>query len=118
MVRIANWERPFRIWQYSVSYSQLLLRSVNVNGFDSRIDVMFSNVEMMHLIPTMEHLEIDEAPFGEVSLVIPQLAPPVRGRIFLINGGSSYLYATHCEWHEDDGGPRTPSHFGPLQGTS
>lgn len=118
MQLIREWQRPFRIWQYSVSYSRLLLRSVNVDGTNTRVDVLFSNTEMMHLTPRMDHLSICEVSFTEAQSFIPSLKPPVRGRIYFLNSGDAYIYATHCEWHEDEGGPASTSHFGPLRGTN
>jgi hypothetical protein len=114
--RIAQWDRPFRAWSYAVSYSRLLLRSVNTESGNTRIDVLFSNVEMMHLSPDMEHLTIDEGDFFEVSSLIHQPSRRPRGKVFIINDGESYIFATHCQWHEDEGGPRSPSKFGPLLG--
>ncbi|MFI5678789.1 hypothetical protein [Streptomyces cellulosae] len=116
MQRITQWDRPFQAWSYAVSHSRLLLRSVNTEGSNTRIDALLSNVEMMHLSPDMERLAIDEGDFSEVGSLTHQPSHRPRGKVFIINDGESYISATHCQWHEDEGGPRSPSKFGPLLG--
>ncbi|MBL1096655.1 hypothetical protein [Streptomyces coffeae] len=117
MQRLASWERSFRVWHYTVSYSQLLLRSVNIEGEESRIDILFSNVERMDIICDFETLAIEKISASEArsdfGLDIPRSA---TSHVFLLNHGDAYVQGTHCEWHEDLGGPRSPSKFGPLRG--
>ncbi|MFE9509130.1 hypothetical protein ACFYNU_02470 [Streptomyces sp. NPDC006643] len=117
MKNIADWDREFRVWHFTVSYSQLLLRSINVANSDTRIDILFSNVSMLHLTPSFDRLRVDRL---ELSDPIPSIYKAgIEGgevSVFLLNGGEGYVYATHCDWHEDLGGTRTPSKFGPLRG--
>ncbi|MEV4294480.1 hypothetical protein [Microbispora rosea] len=118
MTRVGRWQREFRLWHYTVSYSQLLLRSLDVEKYPTRIDVLFSNVQRMHVDSEYDELTIDEID----SLTHPKLSAhgirlPNSGKIFLINDGPDYIAATHCRWHEDEGGAHAPSRFGPLRGT-
>ncbi|MFJ6695464.1 hypothetical protein ACIQM4_05275 [Streptomyces sp. NPDC091272] len=114
METVAEWDRAFRVWHYSVSYRQLLLRSLTEES-PSRVDVLFSNVRFLHGATEWEQLEIS---------VDPDFRAPgspafhdVPGKWFVLNGGAGYLHATHCQWHEDDGNAMTPSRFGPLKRT-
>ena len=114
MEPLVRWDRDFRIWHYTVSYSQLLLRSIDVAGFDTRIDVLFSNVAFMHMKRSMSRLYIDAAEEWRPAGVD---VTEKRGRWYVINDGEFYVHATHCQWHEDQGDHHTPSRFGPLRGT-
>lgn len=117
MHEIANWSRDFRVWHYSVSYSQLLLRSLDSEEFDTRIDVLFSNVQALHLPTSFDRLRIDQADTPEArSFLQEDLAEIPNGHTFILNDSKYYVQATHCQWHEDKGGPRTPSKFGPFKG--
>ena len=117
MEKVAEWDREFRIWHYTVSYSQLLLRSINVEGSETRIDVLFSNVSMMNLPSSLEHLRIDRLePSDPQARAHEGVHQNRETSVYLLSGGEFYIYATHCEWHEDLGGTRTPSKFGPLRG--
>lgn len=111
MQSIATWEREFKVWDYSVSYSRLLLRSLRDLG-PARVDVLFSNVLFMHLPTSFRRLQIDLAE-GRPSGVI-EIPDASNGNWYVINGGESYVFATHCQWHEDDGNFKSPSRFGPF----
>ncbi|UQA91543.1 hypothetical protein [Streptomyces halobius] len=118
MEKIVEWGREFQVWQYSVSHSTLLLRSVNVEGFDTRLDVAFMAVELMHLRPYYSHLEISEAHSEERERILgSHSSTKAAGTLYLLNGGKGYVLARRCSWHEDLGDHHTPSKFGPLRGT-
>lgn len=44
-----QFDRPFKVWSYQVSHSTLLLRSVQSNTRDARVDVMFRSVRAVRL---------------------------------------------------------------------
>ncbi|GEB50046.1 hypothetical protein [Streptomyces cacaoi] len=115
-MRIACWERDFRLWHYTFSYSQLLLRSAPRNDEDTRIDVLFSNVCHMSVPARLAGLTIEEdVPEGG----LPEGAVAEPGfpyKEFRLNGGLARVYATRCQWHEDHAWLDAPSHFGPLRG--
>jgi hypothetical protein len=118
MEKVAIWERDFQIWQYSVSHSMLLLRSAAEGDLETRIDVLFAAVELMHLQPLYHRLEINEANDEErVEVLGDRLSEIIPGKLFLINGGEGYVVARRCSWHEDLGDHHAPSRFGPLRGT-
>jgi hypothetical protein len=114
MQNIATWEREFRVWDYSVSYSRLLLRSLR-DLSPTRVDVLFTNVAFMHLSTNFQRLQVDMTegrPSG-----VAEIPDSVVGNWYTINGGESYVFATHCQWHEDDGNFKSPSRFGPFART-
>ncbi|MEU8549465.1 hypothetical protein AB0C81_21165 [Streptomyces roseoverticillatus] len=116
MQEIASWDREFHLWTFSVSHSRLLLRSVNVDDQDTRIDVLFSGVERLNLPSSFQHLQIHKLDAPEVPAIIrDELNNLHRTHIFLLNGQDFFVQATHCQWHQDIGGPATPSKFGPFR---
>jgi len=93
MRNVAIWEREFDVWDFSVSYSRLLLRSLH-DSSPSRVDVLFSNVRMMHLSTQFERLRIDVAEGRSYGGI--EFPDPVKGNWYVINEGQSYVFATHC----------------------
>ncbi len=112
---VISWQREFRTWHYTVSYSQLLLRSLNAEAQPRRIDLLFSNVEYMRIDAEYDQLAIEEISSSDPRLGESAIQPKY-GKIFLVNGGPHLVIATHCQWHEDDGGAHSASQFGPLRG--
>jgi hypothetical protein len=111
---VHSWDREFQVWCYTVSYSQLLLRSLEADT-TSRIDVLFSNVYLMHLKPSFSRLFIEVAPHDWLREPV-ELPARALVNLYLINHGEAYVLATHCQWHEDEGDHHSPSRFGPLRG--
>ncbi|WP_143227057.1 hypothetical protein [Actinomadura mexicana] len=116
MERLIGWSREFRLWHYSVSYSQLLIRSVNIERERTRIDVLFSNVRRILLSHEYAALVIDQLGVGDSGREVVEGHEEWQN-VFLINGGPDFIVASHCKWHEDVGDARSPSHFGPLRRT-
>ncbi|MFD0023584.1 hypothetical protein [Streptomyces sp. NPDC058382] len=114
---IVKWEREFQVWHYSVSHSMLLLRSVGVEGSETRIDVLFASVELMHLRTFFERLEISEAIESNKKGILGDADSELAGNLYVINGGPTYVLAGRCAWHEDFGDHHAPSKFGPLRAT-
>ncbi len=83
--------------------------------FPARVDVLFSNVFFLQMPTTCQRLEISTG--GEFTPSGVEIPAGTRGQWYIINSGSGYLFATHCEWHEDEGTAMTPSRFGPLRRT-
>jgi hypothetical protein len=118
MKRIAVWERKFQVWQYSVSHATLLLRSFHPKRYETRIDVVFPAVSLMHLKPSYATLEIEQVDALERSRFLTREDEiDARGVLYLLNGGQGYVCAAKVSWFEDEGDHTTPSHFGPLRGT-
>jgi len=110
---VVSFNRDFTIWHYTVSYSQLLFRSMGDERTVPRIDVLFSHVSFMHIPPTFQQLSIwtdnNWNPPG-------QIFEDARGRWYILKNTNFYVRATHCQWHEDFGNHHSASHFGPLRG--
>ena len=51
-------DRKFKVWHYTVSHSQLLIRSV---GNDKNIDIYFGNLKYMELPSILDGVLISEA---------------------------------------------------------
>ncbi|MCL6296973.1 hypothetical protein [Streptomyces kronopolitis] len=117
MKKINSWNRKFQVWQYSVSHSTLLLRSVNAERDNSRVDVLFPAVSLMHLKPSFGALEIHEADDDDLLKFLPESGDKHHGKLYLLNHGEAYVCAAQCVWNEDDGDHHSPSRFGPLRGT-
>jgi hypothetical protein len=113
--RIADWDRDFRVWHFTVSYSQLLLRSTKSDRRATRIDILFSNAYLMHLRPAFSQLRIDIAG-PEWPREAVELPAGADADWYVLNEGEGYVLATHCQWHEDDGDNHSPSRFGPFRG--
>lgn len=116
MERLVAWSREFRLWHYSVSYSQLLVRSVNVPDTETRIDVLFSNVRRILVGYEYETLVIDKLEMGDAGHEMVNAYESWQ-KVFLVNAGPDFVIASHCQWHEDVGDARTPSKFGPFRRT-
>ncbi|MBB5938067.1 hypothetical protein [Streptomyces zagrosensis] len=118
MQEVASWERPFQVWQYSVSHATLLLRSVDPQ-YDTRIDVRFPAVSLMHLQPDYDSLTIHKITEEEGIALLGESAVgrATHGTLYLLNQGLGYVRSAPCRWHEDRGDHKTPSAFGPLRGT-
>lgn len=114
---LASWDREFKVWGYSYSYSQLLLRSVPKFDQDLRVDVLFSNVRFMNIPARFSRLYVDLANVEEERgrLGISDV-PGEPFSLYVVNGGPYYVLATHCQWHEDHEWVDAPSHFGPVRG--
>lgn len=114
---LASWERDFKVWHYTFSWSRLLLRSGPRNDDDTRVDVLFSNVIYVQLPMVLSRLKISEGPLSEVDL--PQGVSEEPGRpckVFHLHEGVGMVIATHCEWHEDNEWLDAPTHFSPMRG--
>jgi hypothetical protein len=106
------------MWDYSVSHSTLLLRSVGGGDVPSRIDVAFFGVRALHIRDEYASLSIEKATDVMAAGVLAVNSVPGEPLArYLINGGPDYILATNVAWEEDDGDHRSPSRFGPLRGT-
>lgn len=53
-------ERRFEIWDYTVSHSQLLLRSAKTNSEQTRIEVLFKGVKLMNLPTYLDGISVEK----------------------------------------------------------
>ncbi len=58
--------RRYKVWEYTVSHSQLLLRSPREDGYPTRIDVLFKGVSFLQLPVWFDIESIDEISPAEV----------------------------------------------------
>jgi hypothetical protein len=89
-------DRHFQVWRFTVSHSQLLLRSVKGRGHSTRIDVLFKGVDTIELPTSFDGLRIER-----------------NGERYTVSGPgwSGHVTATACFRAEDDGKYFDPSPF-------
>ncbi|QDU09047.1 hypothetical protein [Gimesia aquarii] len=62
-------ERSFRIWEFSVHHSRLLIRSAKIDEDDFNVDLIFTAVDYLSLPDHMKGLEIDTASDKEIKSI-------------------------------------------------
>jgi hypothetical protein len=113
---IANYDRRFQVWKYTVGHSQLLLRSTKSPDHATRVDVLFKGVAEFRLPTSFDGLSIREIPKDDrqetANLhLLTSLSPDTR--VFVIQGNdfSGYVAALAALHHEDEGEYYAPSFF-------
>lgn len=106
--------RYFQVWQYTVTYNWLLLRSTRDEPLETRIDIHFPNVSLMLLRPTYDGLVIREASADECSIINLQYDVEVQpGRLFALGADlKNFVVSARPQLIEDDEGFDNPSLFG------
>lgn len=87
-------ERVFRLWHYTATRNQLLLRSLPGDGYQTRVDLWFASVSHVELPVRMPKIEItqDESAFHLTG-----------------DGWSGIVIAKQFAYQEDDGQYDDPS---------
>lgn len=84
-------DRRFQLWAYTVGMGRLLLRSTKSETFDSRIDVLFQNVQALQLPSSLPGLSVDIAGFEQAALITAATGLlGDEGRTFFTLDGSGY----------------------------
>jgi hypothetical protein len=88
-------DRAFQMWAYSVSHSQLLIRSAKSKENPENIDVAFFGVTLMDVPSGFIGLTVEDASSDEVENVRGRVRDPaaVRRVYALISQGKRYLVA-------------------------
>ena len=113
---IISSHRRFQIWRYTVSHSQLLVRTTKTEEFPTRIDVLFKGVKEFHLPTAFDGLSIMEASDKEVLKLcdLRQLSSLYnREKVFTVQGRDfvGYVVALVVFSHQDEGEYYDPSVF-------
>ena len=105
-----SFKRPFQLWAYTVSHSQLLLRSPKDADYATRVDVLFKPVVLMKVPSRFAELMIVEADAQAVG-VSPTLA--ADRRVWLLSGAGvdAFVIADVMAIREDDAEYWEPSKF-------
>jgi len=115
MTSAVSFSRRFLIWVYTVSHSELLLRSTKTSDLVTRIDVFFKNVAAIHLPTILDGLAVSEATDIERVELHLQIDPSrLEGRkVFVVRGSNftGYVVAGVMAWHEDEQEYHEPSYF-------
>ena len=77
-VDLVNFQRPFQIWAYSVSHSQLLIRSNRSDDCLTRIDVLFKDVAAIKLPTLFDRFKVTEASASETAEMSVELGAKAR----------------------------------------
>lgn len=90
-------KRLFRLWEFRVSHSELLLRSPKGRGGDRNLDVKFEGVDYLEMPTKLNELEVSNGSAEDVLHAEKRLGRPVppaqvfcigsRGERFLIVAG-------------------------------
>jgi hypothetical protein len=104
-------QRRFSLWAYSITHSQLLLRSRS--GDDStRIDIVFKPVIRLSLRTSYTGLAIRCATEDECELILADVGEAGRGsRVLMLESGivRDFVVTGAFGWREDDGHNLDPS---------
>jgi hypothetical protein len=114
-------ERGFRLWAYTVSHRQTLLRSpkeqpdAQGRAVETRVDVLFEAVTAMKIRADYEDLVIRVATPAEATAIragLPGAYFAYSRALLLESGGETdYVIASSVWWHEDTLGWEEPSVF-------
>ncbi len=112
---LISYARHFQIWIYTVSHSQLLLRSNRSNERPTRVDILFKNVGHLDLPTVFDSLAITELSDAEIRETHAKLDPVIRlhRKVFAVRGSgfSGLVVAGAVSWHEDEGYHYDESYF-------
>jgi hypothetical protein len=103
--------RSFAVWAYTVSHSQLLLRTRTADG-QSRIDVLFKPVKAMKVRTDYDGLAIRCATVHEREQILEDIGRSgwmLRVLMLQTVGGLDYVVTTAVGWREDHREDRDPS---------
>jgi hypothetical protein len=105
MSKPLRYQRPFEVWTYRPSHSQLLLRSNKGDDRDdraTRVEVLFRGVSFMKLPTVLDELEVTSAAPEQVGLRANDVGDR---RVFLLGSSSlgAFVVAYTVEVHEDEG---------------
>ena len=115
MALLITSQRFFQVWGYTVSHSELLLRSVKSDEFSTRIDVFFKGVKELHLPASFNGLSLETYEEGlQYPSILQGTASLAHGRKVYVakgNGFVGYIVALQAWIHEDQGEYYDPSFF-------
>jgi hypothetical protein len=104
-------ERSFAVWAYTVSHSQLLLRTRTTDG-RSRVDILFKPVEAMKVRTDYNGLTIRCATAEEHDQILAATRHAGRPyRVLMLETADEldYIVTGAVGWKEDHGKDRDPS---------
>lgn len=117
--RVTQPDRVFQLWVYTVGMGRLLLRSVKTASFDSRIDILFQNVQALKLPTILHGLTVSSPDAGDIERISAETGfLPEEGRtFFLLNGAhyTGYVVAGVMVTCEDVGEYFEPSDLWPAE---
>lgn len=70
--------RDFKLWHYTISHGQLLIRSIRGANNSKNIDIMFFDVDYVELPRNISNLKIEDPSFDDVLYVKGKIDMPVK----------------------------------------
>lgn len=107
-------QRNFRMWRYTVSHRQLLLRSTQTEDFPTRIDVLFKPVHWMNLPTQLTGLifELADPEQAQSLSEASGMAFDQEAKVFVVRGSNYQGYVVAAVYDTDE---RTPSDHEPSK---
>jgi hypothetical protein len=123
MAELFRSERTFQVWHYTAAHQHRLLLRAGAESPDlPRIDIHVEGVEGLLLESLYRGLVIREGTPEEARQVesvygIAFRATSAHLHVIGEDRMRGFVVGGPLRWHEDGGGFRDPSHFGPIPGT-
>ena len=111
--------RRFQVWSYTVSHTQLLLRSTKTEEAPTRIDVLFKDAVSINIPMLIDDLRVDVLRESAVPDCINMGSHELSGRtIYSVRGVNcdGYVVAGYFGYVEDEGEYYEPSSLLQLPG--
>lgn len=101
--------RIFQVWRYSVSHGLLLLRSDMQGEFQTRIDIIFSDVQWIKIPTSLQGIKMTQASRGKLRRVARECGLEVKKwhNGYLLSGPDyeGHIIASSFDmdegWHEE-----------------
>lgn len=110
---IIEFQRPFQVWQYTVSLGQLLLRSVQDKAHSTQVDVLFMGVSGMKLPTYFQGLQVHHGEIEETAAIGLSSGSYdlLKQKLYKLSGSgwSGSILATVMAWVEDQSEYHEPS---------
>lgn len=102
-----NSARVFKLWEYKLTHSQILIRSTKGNTENTRIDVVFKDVHEINMPTSIEGLHV------EVSTSLENGCPQYYSKYIIRDNNNTiwHVISGAAFSHEDQGEYYDPSFF-------
>lgn len=84
------YDRKFKLWYYTVSHRQMLLRSMG-NGDVSNLDIYFGDVSYAEIPTEMDQIEILKPTQDDMNYITQRIGAANKVITVLMSGGRKYF---------------------------
>lgn len=121
MTEIFRSDYTFQVWHYTAAHGDRLLLRCAAEEEQPRIDLYVEDVRGVLLESIYRGIVIRQGTSDQRQQIESLYGIPVdeATHVHVIGEGrmTGFIVGGPLRWHEDDGGFREPSHFGPIPGT-